>query len=1009
MPWPRWIRTGWRMAAVALGLMVAMSVSAHADELDALNQRLLELFQSGQYPEAIAAAERAEAGTMARFSDTHPEYAKAMGRHGHALLIVKRYAEAEPLFKRALEIATAALPPDHPGLAEALDGLGSLYQWQGRVREAEPLLRKALAIRENSFTADDPGLLDTVVELSNAYFSLSLPDEDDRLLPRAIGLVESKLGFEHPYLAPLLIHYSMRRMLRDGTTAGDELKARSAALLESAIEGGRLDATTSLVNGPMMAALADLVWRLNNENKLDEAGRAADLMREMRVKAVNANHAYQVAFGTAAAAQLSVYELQHRFPEYETVASHNIEALEKYIPHQPDMSAPLSAACEKFAAYHEKRKNFTQAEVYYKRAVALREAGSNPLEAVEALAGGKLIGGSRMPEGMASFYEKQGKFADGEEALTRALAVREKHQGAEHAEVKELRRRLAQWRAKHNAPQGQPHVAEKPAPAAPNANASVKTNAGNAAPGCSDLLALLDDWEARKAEARKSCSGAVSFRLDASAAMLKAAGSSEIGLSEYASLAQEPFEKGDWTNAVALLSRGVDVTTALSRRTGYRSRSTAVLWLDADRHPVSQPLMLVKAAYRLAATDTSREPELLQTAFIAAQHEQWPAAAVAIGPLTARQASGDPALARLMRERQDLIGERLKLDLQLVSALRQSSQNRNSPGEEQRRVRTEAINSRLTEIDKTVAKDFPDYAAFANPDPLNVAETQALLGSDEALVMLADTPQLGPGSSPEGAIPAETYIWVIARTGARWLKADIGGKALAEAILALRCGLDDGNWSTGSEQRDRCVEILHQEVPEGRLPPFDLGRSYSLYSALFGKAGDLIANKRLLVAPTGPFTSLPLQALVTQKPGVSIPAKPEGYGDAKWFGAEHAITVLPTVASLKALRARVKPSAADRPFVGFGNPLLEGAPDEPGGRAMSRQKQSCQAEAVAGAIRHRYKGLAQTPLATALFHGGSVDLSALRRVAPLPKPPMRCVRWGTVSAPRRTTSGSASA
>ena len=43
----------------------------------------------------------------------------------------------------------------------------------------------------------------------------------------------------------------------------------------------------------------------------------------------------------------------------------------------------------------------------------------------------------------------------------------------------------------------------------------------------------------------------------------------------------------------------------------------------------------------------------------------------------------------------------------------------------------------------------------------------------------------------------------------------------------------------------------------------------------------------------------------------------------RWLGQRQAITVLPSVGSLKALRT-AKASAATEPFIGFGNPLLDG-------------------------------------------------------------------------------------
>ena len=49
----------------------------------------------------------------------------------------------------------------------------------------------------------------------------------------------------------------------------------------------------------------------------------------------------------------------------------------------------------------------------------------------------------------------------------------------------------------------------------------------------------------------------------------------------------------------------------------------------------------------------------------------------------------------------------------------------------------------------------------------------------------------------------------------------------------------------------------------------------------------------------------------------------EAYQKAAWLGQRQAIAILPSVGSLKALRA-AKASAAPEPFAGFGNPLLTG-------------------------------------------------------------------------------------
>ena len=88
-------------------------------------------------------------------------------------------------------------------------------------------------------------------------------------------------------------------------------------------------------------------------------------------------------------------------------------------------------------------------------------------------------------------------------------------------------------------------------------------------------------------------------------------------------------------------------------------------------------------------------------------------------------------------------------------------------------------------------------------------------------------------------------------------------------------------------------------------------RAHQLYKALFGQVEDLIKGKSLLIVSSGPLTQLPFQVLVT------APLASSDHRSAAWLIREHALTVLPAVSSLKALRRVARRSAATRPMIGF--------------------------------------------------------------------------------------------
>ena len=125
----------------------------------------------------------------------------------------------------------------------------------------------------------------------------------------------------------------------------------------------------------------------------------------------------------------------------------------------------------------------------------------------------------------------------------------------------------------------------------------------------------------------------------------------------------------------------------------------------------------------------------------------------------------------------------------------------------ERSPRLAAIDARLAEIDAKLKAEFPDFAALASPAPLPLAEAQALLGEDEALVLFLDTPEKKP-------TPEETFIWVATRNEARWLRSELGKAALVREVEALRCGLDAAAWAGPA-----CAELTGQQYSEADAGP----------------------------------------------------------------------------------------------------------------------------------------------------------------------------------------------
>lgn len=104
---------------------------------------------------------------------------------------------------------------------------------------------------------------------------------------------------------------------------------------------------------------------------------------------------------------------------------------------------------------------------------------------------------------------------------------------------------------------------------------------------------------------------------------------------------------------------------------------------------------------------------------------------------------------------------------------------------------------------------------------------------------------------------------------------------------------------------------------------FDLAAAHDLCNALFGWITSLIRDKKhLIIVPDGPLTGLPFQLLMKEAPSADTTFK-----TSHWLIRDHAISMLPAVSSLHALR-RIprRTQTASLPFIAFGDPVIGDAP-----------------------------------------------------------------------------------
>jgi CHAT domain-containing protein len=164
---------------------------------------------------------------------------------------------------------------------------------------------------------------------------------------------------------------------------------------------------------------------------------------------------------------------------------------------------------------------------------------------------------------------------------------------------------------------------------------------------------------------------------------------------------------------------------------------------------------------------------------------------------------------------------------------------------------------------------------------------------------------------------------------------------------------------------------------DGALP-FDLDRAHRLYKLFLGPAEKAIAGKHLLIVPSQSLMPLPFATLVIE------PSAPDTkLRDVKWLGTTAPIAILPSVSSLRALRRVSRPSQASKPFLGFGDPLLNG---DPAAAKLARAKQTCASEPLrmASAASRSFRVSLKLRAAEA-FRGGFADVNVLKAQIALPE------------------------
>jgi CHAT domain-containing protein len=302
--------------------------------------------------------------------------------------------------------------------------------------------------------------------------------------------------------------------------------------------------------------------------------------------------------------------------------------------------------------------------------------------------------------------------------------------------------------------------------------------------------------------------------------------------------------------------------------------------------------------FEAAGADPAQREALYAEAFAAAQLPREGETARAITNMAARLDTADPALRAVAREYQEALRGRDTARRELAMMTLLPADKREPAREAELTKELQAAEAQVASREGRLQAEFPRYAGLVAARPLALKELSGLLRPGEGLLSILTTRNA-------------TYVFLVRDGKVHAHRAAIGAAALDKTVRDLRKGLD---------------------LADGQLRDFDVVAAHKLYTDLIGPvSAPLGGAKHLIVVPSGPLLSLPLGLLVTKPvlpPQAAAAPEKRDYRPVSFLGKQVPMSVLPSMGSLKSLRAVAGRSKAPQPFIGFGDPAFGGAPGD---------------------------------------------------------------------------------
>ncbi|MBT8351554.1 MAG: CHAT domain-containing protein, partial [Deltaproteobacteria bacterium] len=318
----------------------------------------------------------------------------------------------------------------------------------------------------------------------------------------------------------------------------------------------------------------------------------------------------------------------------------------------------------------------------------------------------------------------------------------------------------------------------------------------------------------------------------------------------------------------------------------------------------------------------------------------------------ARSSVGNPQLKELIRQKQDLELKLASYQNRLITVINAVQEKQDIEILDKLHGEMSYFRKAVETLDKEVQIKFPNYSAIVSPGEISVEKIRNQLTNQEAFL----TCLVGENI---------TFIWAFQKSGpVAFAKVQIGKKELTDRVDALRQYLEPRNVFSLGEFTNFNVELGY-DLYRKLLQPVEKGWK---------------SAKRIMFVPHGSMGQLPLSVLPTAPCKIRTDKDVlfTNHRNIPWLARTHAVSILPSVASLGTIRSLPTGERKQKAFVGFGDPIFNSEQLTP----VEGSSQGVSQIITSRGISFKYRGIRLTNEGE--LDGERVKSCDISKLSPLP-------------------------